>query len=182
MTSSDEADHEQIIQRTKHTKGPSILDARATTQYEIASELFRVVVEHDLSADAQAFMGALLRAFYGREPYHKLVVRPANEGAKIQFAAKVERWHEALEMADKIDIAVASGKKLESEVAEAEAAYSISRREVFRRLAEIRLQRISWLEAMEFEPNDPVFHWYIPKGFQVDHDGKLVATEAVPLG
>jgi hypothetical protein len=173
MTDFDKGEMQAQYDKTRHTRGPSIFDNRDTTLHEIAGAVFDVLLETELPPKAQAFLGALYRSFYGREPYHHLKVMSAAPGVKIKFASRIERAHEALEIADKIDSAVAFGEKLEAEVAAAMAKYDLSRREVFRRLKEIRKERIAWAELLDGK-RCPTFALYVPKGFDVDCDGKLV--------
>ena len=161
-------------QRLKHFGGPSMFDNREATEHEIFNALSDLALNHDLSPEEQAFVGGLCKALYGRAPFHHVRVVKAVPGGKIRFAAKIDRSHGSLDMADAIDIAVAGGAKLEAEVQGAADQLNLSRREVFRRLKEIRSQRLKWGEPMANGRHDPTCHMYIPAGFAVDAEGKLV--------
>lgn len=161
------------LSRTKHVHDPSIFDNANTTDDEIASSLFDLVIDYDLSPEAQSFIGGLFRAFYGASPYHKISVKRASPGGMIARAKRIENAQSALAMADKIDCAVADGVKLDALVLEAEQAYQISDREVFRRLKYIRQQRLIWSQPLPSGKPEPLLKFYIPQGYRVTVDGKL---------
>ena len=68
---------------------------------------------------------------------------------------------------------MARGAKLEAEVAAACAEHELSRREVFRFLAETRERRRWRLEdAPLFGVDEP--DWNLPEGFEISGDGRIV--------
>jgi|GEM_PF-3017373 len=153
--------------------GRSIFDNPDTTRFNITEALFKLSETYDMSDDDNSFLLGLIRAIYGRSLYHRIQISMPKSGSKVMFAARIGRAHEALMMADEIDIAVANGSKLDAEICEAAAVLKISEREVFRRLSKIREQRKDWAKDIKKYGLSSVGRHYIPRGFGVDREGKL---------
>lgn len=165
-------DNEDWWRRTKHFHGESVFDDPETENHQIADRLFDLLRNHDFRAEEQAFLGGLIKSLYGRMPYHRLKVVKPKPGGKIAFAARIERAEQAMAMADIIDMKVADGTKQDAAVLAASVEYGVSEREVFRRLKEMRLER---LKSAQYPS---LMHFHLPEGFTVDDEGKL---ERLPL-
>lgn len=161
------------FERTRHYRDPSPFDNPETTRHDIADAVWDALMRSELPAETQALLGAIHRALYARMPFHHLKVHRPPPSSKIKFATKVERASEAIEIADIVDVAVALGGKQESAVQAAMDQFSISRREVLRRLKSVREMRASNFGVSRTKGAPEILSG-CPKGFRVLPSGRLV--------
>lgn len=164
---------QQAILRIHHAGRREGFHADNTFDQErLRQEITMLLLQTDLPEKHYELLLALTEALGGTHPKMKVSVQIL---AEYKTPQKILHWRakqRAQDIADQIDMAVAAGVKQEAAVVQAEKDFSVSRRDIFRCLKEVRLERIGsdCDELIEiFGPRYP--------GFRITNDGRLVPDE-----
>lgn len=125
---------------------------------------------YDLEEDVWEFLVALQLANEGRHRAVRISVSEIPEGKSTVAIRSSERWQKALEIADWVDVQVASRVKQDAALQEACDKWGVTLRDAFRYLKQVRAWRAT-IYSGDFADKD----WgdYID-GFEITPDGKLV--------
>ena len=168
---------ERIKSIFERTSGGGFYDRTDFKLWDVLEGLQSLYLETGQHDEVVDFARALHLSLLGLHPKFRLVIEHPKEATTFAPFAKQQRHLLAWTVADEIDVGVARGRKLESEVEAACAKHEVSRREAFRFLKEVRemrRQRIVWAEMNDWEVGD----WELPEGFGVDRTGRIVPNVA----
>jgi hypothetical protein len=142
--------------------------------FDVLDGLQSLAMDMNLNERQFDFVMALHHACFGVHPKFRLNFERPRKGSSFSRVHRIEAGQAIVAMANEIDVAKASGVKLESAVQAAMAKWSLSRREVFRRLKMQRQMRLA-----EFEINTEMGYLTgsVPEGFKIAPDGTLVQSD-----
>lgn len=179
MTEDDETDYgcskeqaERLGALLQTLSDADFYDRTNYKQWDVLEGLQRCFLQEDAHPEEVEFLRALWLALLGLHPKFRITIEHPTDGSTFAPLAKAQRHQLATEIAQKIDVAVARGAKLEAEVQLVCDGFGFSRREVFRFLKETRERRRQWRDTAEFDGYE--CPWPVPEGLMIDPTGKLV--------
>lgn len=131
-------------------------------EHGLKDGLWRIAHAHYLSDEDFKLVASAASALDGTHPDLRLTLEEIPEDVTPRRLGEWARRAKARRVADFIDMLVADGAKQESAVQEALDRFTVSRREAFRMLKEVRADRLLWLD------------WDGYDDYAIQDDGRLV--------